>query len=247
MLKIDQDFKAYLGSCSELSDQELEKQLLAEGRPRDKLVAWNGYLVDGHRRYAICVKYGLPYEVLELDLPDKKAVLQWMWANQECRRNWTAKDRAKHLAMLAIRKTETLEPRQGTDKVLADVAKATGVCSRTVRRAKDYVKALDSLDEAVLACGDIGKGTAAELAKLPKVRQREIVADVKAGKLKSLKQAVSQGKTRDAFFREVTLAVAGLRKAIAYLHEKHPGPYANPITDKIDEIEELVSTWKDDV
>lgn len=39
----------------------LERSILAEGC-RDALVLWGDVLVDGHNRYGICQKHGLPFQ-----------------------------------------------------------------------------------------------------------------------------------------------------------------------------------------
>ena len=51
---------------------QLEANILAEGC-RDPLVVWQGILLDGHNRLRICEKHGIPYKVVEIDLPDSDA------------------------------------------------------------------------------------------------------------------------------------------------------------------------------
>ena len=63
-LKIDQEFKDLIPALSVDEVLNLEQSLLNEGC-RDALVTWNGYLIDGHNRYAICTAHNLPYKVVE--------------------------------------------------------------------------------------------------------------------------------------------------------------------------------------
>ena len=42
----------------------LERSILAEGC-RDALVLWGDVLVDGHNRYGICQKHGLPFQTVQ--------------------------------------------------------------------------------------------------------------------------------------------------------------------------------------
>jgi hypothetical protein len=44
--------------------EALERSLLAEGC-RDALVLWGDMLVDGHNRYGICRKHGLPFQTVQ--------------------------------------------------------------------------------------------------------------------------------------------------------------------------------------
>jgi hypothetical protein len=56
---------------------------------RDPLLTWNGILIDGHNRYEICTKHGLPFSILEKDFTDSGAAKIWMIDNQNGRRNLT--------------------------------------------------------------------------------------------------------------------------------------------------------------
>ncbi len=60
----------------------LARSLLDHGC-REPLAVWRGTgtLLDGHARQRICVEHGVPFEVVEIDLPDREAavrfVLEW--------------------------------------------------------------------------------------------------------------------------------------------------------------------------
>ena len=56
--------KAYLEPLTPDAHDALERSLLAEGC-RDALVLWGDVLVDGHNRYGICQKYGLPFQTVQ--------------------------------------------------------------------------------------------------------------------------------------------------------------------------------------
>ena len=72
----------------------LEKDILARG-VLSPLIAWNDLLVDGHHRYAVCQKHGLPFSVREITFDDLDAARFWAWQHQESRRNLTAYQRAE--------------------------------------------------------------------------------------------------------------------------------------------------------
>lgn len=85
-LTIDNEFKNLIPPLTPDERKGLEESILSEGC-RDALIAWNGVLVDGHNRYEICEKYGLPYAITETDFASRDAVIEWIIKNQFSRRN----------------------------------------------------------------------------------------------------------------------------------------------------------------
>jgi hypothetical protein len=65
-----------------------------DGRATDPLTVWNtpegDVLVDGHHRYEICTRLGLPYETRRVAFSDVAAVRKWMLDHQFARRNLTS-------------------------------------------------------------------------------------------------------------------------------------------------------------
>src|SRR5262245_15416273 len=69
---------------------QLETNIVADGC-HDPLIVWQEKqtLLDGHNRYAICERHGLPYTMQEVSLADLDAAQTWIIANQLGRRNLT--------------------------------------------------------------------------------------------------------------------------------------------------------------
>lgn len=86
IIKIDDEFKALIPPLSDDEYALLEASILADGC-RDALIMWGNILVDGHNRYAICQKHGLPFKVETIHLDCREAVIVWMIENQLGRRN----------------------------------------------------------------------------------------------------------------------------------------------------------------
>jgi len=86
--EIDPEISKLFRLLTEEEYQKLERSLREEGC-REALIAWNGILVDGHHRYKICNEYGIPYEVIEKEFPDRSSAIAWVYRNQEGRRNLT--------------------------------------------------------------------------------------------------------------------------------------------------------------
>jgi plasmid maintenance system antidote protein VapI len=83
----------------ELDEKEtLEKLLLIEGC-RDPLVVWEeeNAILDGHNRYEICKKHGIPYTTIHYSFPDMNAALDWMEENQRGRRNWSKETKKRYI------------------------------------------------------------------------------------------------------------------------------------------------------
>ena len=61
---VNEDLKAYIDPLTPEEHEALERSILAEGC-RDALVLWGDVLVDGHNRYGICQKHGLPFQTVQ--------------------------------------------------------------------------------------------------------------------------------------------------------------------------------------
>ncbi len=61
---VNEELQAYIDPLTPEEEEALERSILAEGC-RDALVLWGDVLVDGHNRYRICQKHGLPFQVVQ--------------------------------------------------------------------------------------------------------------------------------------------------------------------------------------
>lgn len=85
-IKIDSEFKTLIPPLTNDEYRGLEESILAEGC-RDALVLWGDTLIDGHNRYEICQKYGIPYDTTEMELRNRDEAKLWIYKNQLSRRN----------------------------------------------------------------------------------------------------------------------------------------------------------------
>ena len=168
---IDPELKSLIPILSPEERAQLENNLISEGC-RDPLVIWKGYniLLDGHNRYEICVKNGLNYELIEIELPDRESAHLWMMRNQLGRRNLQPEALAYFREMLyektkikitnpaGIKGKKDFSEDGGqnvhhqskanlkTEEILAQEFK---VNPRTIRRAAKYAQAVDQIAEVV--------------------------------------------------------------------------------------------------
>lgn len=201
-LRIDPEFQALIPPLTPEELTQLEANLLAEGC-RDPLVTWNGILIDGHNRYAICTKHTLPFHTVGREFADRDAVMDWMDANQLGRRNLNPDQR--HLLLGRIynrlkkrhggdRRSDVVSSGQNVhlEKTAEIVAKKHGVNERMVRRAGKKAEAIEKLKEtapeqaqAVIdgkkrfneVRREIKRAEVRESASLPTAKYRVIYAD----------------------------------------------------------------------
>ena len=105
---VREDLKSYIDPLTPDEHDALERSLLAEGC-RDALVLWGDVLVDGHNRYGLCRKHGLPFETVQNPrFQSLEDVHLWMIDQHLGRRSVSDFQRG----VLALRKKEIVEARR---------------------------------------------------------------------------------------------------------------------------------------
>jgi hypothetical protein len=191
-IKIDREFQNLIPALSTEEREQLEANIIEHGGARDSLVVWQrddaaDILLDGHNRYEICERLGLPYEVEHLEFNTRDEAADWIDRNQLGRRNLSKQD---YKLLLGRRYNRAKKQGQRTDLTLgqnapksertsAKLAKEHGVDEKTVRRAGQFQEAAAKLGiEKDIAAGRV-KTTEAAVVKaakaLPKQPTREQV------------------------------------------------------------------------
>lgn len=107
-ITVNPGLKAYIDPLTPDEHDALERSLLAEGC-RDALVLWGEVLVDGHNRYGICQKHGLPFQTVQnTHFKTLEDVHLWMIDQHLGRRSVSDFQRG----VLALRKREILAGRR---------------------------------------------------------------------------------------------------------------------------------------
>lgn len=105
---VNEELKAYIDPLTPDEHDALERSILAEGC-RDALVLWGDVLVDGHNRYGICQKHGLPFQTVQSTLfRTLEDVHLWMIDQHLGRRSVSDFQRG----VLALRKREIVARRR---------------------------------------------------------------------------------------------------------------------------------------
>lgn len=141
---IDPEFHALIPPLTAEELAQLEANLIADGC-RDALVTWEGILLDGHNRKAICERLELSYNTISIDLPDRGAAKTWVITNQFGRRNLQPYQRAElALQLESVISTKAKANQRMGSSTLTDpsidtrneIARIAGLASGTISKAK---------------------------------------------------------------------------------------------------------------
>ncbi len=109
---VNEELKAYIDPLTADEHDALERSLLAEGC-RDALVLWGNVLIDGHNRYGICMKHGLPFNTVQnTRFQSMEDVHLWMIEQHLGRRSVSDFQRG----VLALRKRAIVEARHRAEQ-----------------------------------------------------------------------------------------------------------------------------------
>lgn len=238
-IKINDELRSFVDPLTDIEYAALERSLQAEGC-RDALVLWRDTLIDGHNRYEICTKHGIPFRTVHNNnFASLEDVMLWMIDNHLARRSVSDFQRG----VLALRKKELVAarmaeqpPQEDGDKnapaddtsppwnTREDVARAARVSSNTISQIERIQKAATPQLREAVRTGAISINAAANVAQLPEEQQIAAVA----GGRKELQQAARQVREQKMATRpkkeKVELdpedELAALRKEVASLKDR---------------------------
>lgn len=182
-VRIDPEFASWIMPLASTELDELERSLKAEGC-RDALLTWNGLLVDGHHRFAICEQYGIEYKVRTLLFTTRDEAKNWMIRNQLGRRNITPEQRNYLIGKLYQEQKKDAPNATGVNQyangvkgnncpqpTTADrIGEQFNVAPRTVKNAEKFAEAVDTI------ANDYGDDLKQEiLSREVKVSQKAVV------------------------------------------------------------------------
>lgn len=85
-MQIKQEFKDLIPLLTKEEFKQLENNCMSEGI-REKIITWNGFIIDGHNRFEIATRWDLDYETESKHFDSEEDVKIWMAKNQLGRRN----------------------------------------------------------------------------------------------------------------------------------------------------------------
>jgi len=238
-IKINDELRSFVDPLTDIEYAALERSLQAEGC-RDALVLWRDTLIDGHNRYEICKKHGIPFRTVHNNnFASLEDVMLWMIDNHLARRSVSDFQRGvfalRKKEIVAARMAENPPAEEGDKNAPADdtsppwntredVARAARVSSNTISQIERIQKAATPQLREAVRTGAISINAAANVAQLPEEQQIAAVA----GGRKELQQAARQVREQKMASRpkkeKVELdpedELAALRKEVASLKDR---------------------------
>jgi transcriptional regulator with XRE-family HTH domain len=204
-MNIDNEFKSLIPALTADEHSELEASILREGC-RDALVTWNGTLIDGHNRYEICTKHGLPFATVERVFSSRDDVIEWIILNQFGRRNLPAYERARLALRLKPVIAEKAKITQGTRTDLTSVrnltkvdakrelANVAGVSHDTIAKVETIEREAPAPIVEASRRGDISVNMAHSVTKMPEPDRAEITERIEYGE--KPREVIAEVKSR---------------------------------------------------
>jgi len=209
MLKINEDFKRLIPPLTQEEYKQLEDNILKEGI-REKIITWDGYIIDGHNRYEIATKWGLDCQSESMHFKDEDEVKEWMILNQFGRRNLSNyqrsvlaleleglfREKAKEKQLSSLKQNTVSQisderlPEISTKKELAKVA---SVSHDTIAKVKKIEAKATPEVKQKLSTGEVSINQVyQEIKKEEKKAERielieQQIEDIEQGKLPELK------------------------------------------------------------
>ncbi|CAB5697295.1 plasmid replication/partition related protein [Comamonas aquatica] len=185
------ELKAYIDPLTPDEYDALERSILDEGC-RDALVLWGNVLVDGHNRFGICQKHGLPFKTIQNErFQNMEDIHLWMIDQHLGRRSVSDFQRG----VLALRKREIIAERRAAAAAAVNAAKAESsaeapwdgdtdpaVAQALANTPKVPDQALDTR-EALARAARLSAGQVKMIETIQEKAAPEVVAAVKAGEL----------------------------------------------------------------
>lgn len=115
-IKIDKEFQNLLRPLTAEEYKSLEDSIKQDGCLRP-IELWNGYIVDGHNRYSICMKNDIPFEQVDVTgkFETKSDVMKWIVQNQRARQTGRQLSKSELVQMaLAVEKQVAVEAKENS-------------------------------------------------------------------------------------------------------------------------------------
>ena len=250
--KIDPQFAEYMPQTDAICDAELEKELIDGGGPRDRLLVAElpneeRFLFDGHRRYRICERHGLPYATEVFHFETRSEVFDFMDRLALVRRNLTP----QQLSLIRGRQVKRMNGK--VSAAVAAVAKEHGVSERSVYRDMEYAEAVDSLEpEVKKGVIDMPKKDAVRLSSKPKDEQSKAMRDAKENQKKK-PISVKEGRESEVWRAQQVMKtwidsigrwMNGNPCGIDVYREKFPGKRGDEVLEHAKSLLNALEAWK---
>ena len=163
MIEIKKEFKDLIPPLTKEEFKQLENNCMSEGI-REKILTWNGFIIDGHNRYEIATRWDLDFETESKHFDNEEAVKEWMILNQFGRRNLSNYQRS----VLAL-ELEDVFSKKAEERMLSGNPVLKSEQGRTI--------------EKIGKVASVGKDTIAKVKKIQEKAPEEVKAKLRTGEV----------------------------------------------------------------
>lgn len=167
MIKIKKEFKSLIPDLTKEEFKQLEQNCLDEGI-REKILIWNGFIIDGHNRYEISLKWNLEIQTETKHFKDEEAVKEWMILNQFGRRNLSNYQRS----VLALQLEEVFSKKAKQNQIRKPI-------SVLAKWPKQNINTRQELSKVA----QVGERTLARVKKIQEKATEEVKAKLSTGEV----------------------------------------------------------------
>ena len=167
MIKIKEEFKSLIPALTKEEFKQLEQNCLDEGI-REKILVWNGFIIDGHNRYEISLKWDLDIQTQTKHFKDEDAVKEWMILNQFGRRNLSNYQRS----VLALQLEEVFSKKAKENQGARTDISQISVKSKSIDTQKELSKV-----------ANVSHDTIAKVKKIQAQASEEVKAKLSTGEV----------------------------------------------------------------
>ena len=185
MIKIKEEFKKLIPALTKEEYKQLENNCIAEGI-REKILIWNGFIIDGHNRYEISLKWDLEIQTETKHFKDEEAVKEWMILNQFGRRNLSNYQRS----VLALQLEEVFS-KKAKERMLSGNPVLKSEQGRTIKK--------------IGKVANVGHDTIAKVKKIQAQASEEVKAKLSTGEvsINSAYQEIKKEEKKEAYKSKV--------------------------------------------
>lgn len=217
VLKIDPEFQSLIRPLHKKELFQLEENLLADGCI-DPIIAWNNTIIDGHNRYELCNRHGIPFHVVDMYFECREEAVAWICAHQLGRRNISEETRKYligtqyHASKIADRLKNTAGSNQHTQPA---ATAAAYMPDPLAKGPSGHVTAKAVAEENHISAGTVQKyAYYAKAVETIGEKAPELIGDILSGKIK-----ISHENTLELS----KMTPTQIRKTIAGLEESENG------------------------
>ena len=167
MIEIKKEFKDLIPPLTKEEFKQLENNCMSEGI-REKILTWNGFIIDGHNRYEIATRWDLDFETESKHFDNEEAVKEWMILNQFGRRNLSNYQRS----VLALELEDVFSKKAKENQGKRNDIKQISAESKPIETRKELSKV-----------ASVSHDTIAKVKKIQEKAPEEVKAKLRTGEV----------------------------------------------------------------